>query len=186
MVDISETKLFPVAATECAVTMADRAFLRSFTSMAHALNLTLKIKQDEKTKAILAQVKADFATKIQPKIDVALRASKTVHFARVLVIDDLYLQVITEYDGDHKLYTDFFREKLPDVFGLLFSLADVPIDPSALDDSDKFFEFSKNLQVRSLGNATNGDLDGDGSVAGYLFAAYGDHEVKEIEGSLAE
>ncbi|OWK22189.1 hypothetical protein AJ88_15750 [Mesorhizobium amorphae CCBAU 01583] len=94
--------------------------------MAHALNLTLKIRQDETAKATLAKVKADFATKIQPMIDAALRESDVVHFARVLVIDDLYLQVLTEYDGDHKAYTEFFRQKLPQVFGLLFSLAESP------------------------------------------------------------
>ena len=154
--------------------------------MAHALNLTLKIRQDASAKATLAAVKAKFASEIQPKIDAALRKSQIVHFARVLVIDDLYLQVLTEYDGDHRAYTDFFRKELPDVFGLLFSLADVPIDPTALGDSEKFFEFSKSLQKRSLGDATDGDKDQNGNVAGYLFSAYGAHEVREILGSLKE
>jgi len=152
--------------------------------MAHALNLTLKIRQDATAKATLAQIKADFATKIQPAIDAALRESEIVHFARVLVIDDLYLQVITEYDGDHVAYTDFFRRKLPQVFGLLFSLAEQPIDRSALGDSNAFFEFSKKLQVRSLGDASDGDKDGEGNVAGYLFSAYGNREVREIKASL--
>jgi hypothetical protein len=152
--------------------------------MAHALNLTLKIRQDATAKATLAQIKADFATKIQPAIDAALRESEIVHFARVLVIDDLYLQVITEYDGDHAAYTDFFRLKLPQVFGLLFSLAEQPIDRSALGDSNAFFEFSKKLQVRSLGDASDGDTDGEGNVAGYLFSAYGNREVREIKASL--
>jgi len=149
--------------------------------MAHALNLTLKIRQDASAKATLAAVKAKFASEIQPKIDAALRKSQIVHFARVLVIDDLYLQVLTEYDGDHQAYTDFFRKELPDVFGLLFSLADVPIDPTALGDSEKFFEFSKSLQKRSLGDSADGDKE-----AGYLFSAYGAHEVREILGSLKE
>ena len=154
--------------------------------MAHALNLTMKIRQDATAQATLAKVKAQFATEIQPKIDAALRKSEIVHFARVLVIDDLYLQVITEYDGDHKAYTDFFRTELPEVFGLLFSLTDTPIDASALRDSNEFFEFSKKLQVRALGDALNGDKDQDGNTPGYLFSAYGDHEVKEITGMLAE
>lgn len=154
--------------------------------MAHALNLTFKIRQDETAKATLAKVKADFATKIQPMIDAALRESEVVHFARVLVIDDLYLQVLTEYDGDHKAYTDFFREKLPQVFGLLFSLAETPIDPAALEDSNKFFEFSKGLQIRALGDATDGDKDQDGHVAGYLFSAFGDRTVREIKPLLSD
>lgn len=154
--------------------------------MAHALNLTLKLRQDAAAKAALAELKATFATKIQPLIDAALRESQMVHFARVLVVDDLYLQVLTEYDGDHDAYTDFFRVKLPQVFGLLFSLAEMPIDPSALQDSNKFFEFSKGLQVRALGDATDGDKDQDGNVAGYLFSAYGDRTVKEIKPLLSQ
>ena len=152
--------------------------------MAHALNLTLRIKQDPETQKKLSYIAAIFPTEIQPKIDEALRISQRVHFARVLVIDNKYLQVITEYDGPHKDYTEFFRQKLPDVFGLLFSLAENAPPPETMDDDEKFFEFSKSLQVRSLGNATNGDKDQDGNVAGYLFSAYGDHEVKEIQALL--
>ena len=68
--------------------------------MAHALNLTIRIRQDAAAQATLAKIAAMFAVQIQPKIDKALRESKIVHFARVLVIDNKYLQVITEYDGD--------------------------------------------------------------------------------------
>jgi hypothetical protein len=70
--------------------------------MAHALNLTLPIKQDPETLAKLQHVKAIFAKEIQPKIDEALRESEIVHFARVLVVHDKYLQVITEYDGGRR------------------------------------------------------------------------------------
>ena len=91
--------------------------------MAHALNLTLPIKQDPETLAKLQHVKAVFAKEIQPKIEKALRESQIVHFARVLVVHDKYLQVITEYDGGPMEYTEFFRQALPDVFGVLFSLS---------------------------------------------------------------
>jgi hypothetical protein len=154
--------------------------------MAHALNLTLKIKQDPETLAKLAQIAKDFAPKIQPKIDKALRESQIVHFARVLVIDNQYLQVITEYDGPHEDYTKFFQDKLPDVFGLLFSLAENPPPAEALQDQQAFWNFSKGLQVRSLGDSVDNDLDGNGKLAGYLFSAYGDHEVKEILAKLSE
>ncbi|MGI4796691.1 MAG: hypothetical protein ACRYG8_22065 [Janthinobacterium lividum] len=153
--------------------------------MAHALNLTLKIRQDASAKATLAKIKASFAAEIQNKIDEALKESELVHFARVLVIDDLYLQVITEYDGDHQAYTDFFRKKLPDVFALLFSLAEKPIDPAALADSDKFFQFSAGLQVKALGEDPGGARDSNGQTAGYLFSAYGAREVKEIKAALS-
>jgi hypothetical protein len=144
--------------------------------MAHALNLTMRIKQDADTQKKLAQIAAIFASQIQPKIDAALRKSQIVHFARVLVIDNKYLQVLTEYDGDHQAYTEFFRTELPDVFGMLFSLAENAPPPEAMKDPNKFFEFSKGLQLRSLGDSVDGDKD----EAGYLFSAYGNREVREI------
>jgi len=146
--------------------------------MAHALNLTMRIKQDPDTLKRLAQIASIFASQIQPKIDAALRKSQVVHFARVLVIDNKYLQVLTEYDGDHQDYTEFFRKELPDVFGMLFSLAENAPGPEAMQDANKFFEFSKGLQLRSLGNSADGD------DAGYLFSAYGNREVREILAKL--
>ncbi len=154
--------------------------------MAHALNLTMKIRQDSATQAKLAKIAAMFPSQIQPKIDAALRQSQIVHFARVLVIDNLYLQVITEYDGEHRAYTDFFLQQLPDVFGMLFSLADPPPPESAINDPEAFWKFSKSLQIRSLGTSVDGDPDGEGHVAGYLFSAYGAREVKEILPLLAD
>lgn len=154
--------------------------------MAHALNLTLRIKQDEETQKRLAHIANIFAKEIQPKIDAALRKSRIVHFARVLVIDNKYLQVITEYDGGHADYTEFFRKELPDVFAMLFSLAENAPPPEAMGDQRDFFEFSKSLQVRALGDAADGDTDQGGQVAGYLFSAYGTHEVKEILAALDE
>jgi hypothetical protein len=154
--------------------------------MAHALNLTLKIKQDPETLQNLAAIAANFATKIQPKIDAALRKSEIVHFARVLVIDNRYLQVITEYDGPHEDYTEFFRRELPDVFATLFSLAENAPPPEAMQDQQAFWNFSKGLQVRSLGDSVDKDFDGNGKPAGYLFSAYGEHEVKEILAKLDE
>ncbi|WP_426420330.1 hypothetical protein [Bradyrhizobium genosp. A] len=148
--------------------------------MAHALNLTLRIKQDPDTLKRLAYIGSIFTTQIQPKIDAALRKSQIVHFARVLVIDNKYLQVITEYDGPHTDYTEFFRTELPDVFAMLFSLAENAPGPEAMQDPDKFFEFSKGLQYRSLGDSVDGDKDQEGHVAGYLFSAYGNKEVREI------
>jgi hypothetical protein len=147
--------------------------------MPHALNLTLNIKQDAETLKTLQALKADFATKIQPAMDKALRDSKIVHFARVVVIDDKYLQVITEYDGDHKEYTEFFRVALPDVFKALFALAE-GAPPWQDLDQQSFFEVSKGTQKRSLGNSADGMTDASGLVEGYLFSAYGSRTVKEI------
>ena len=110
----------------------------------------------------------------------ATRESGIVHFARVLVIENKYLQVITEYDGDHQDYTEFFRTKLPDVFALLFGLAENAPDPAAMADKKAFFEFSKGLQLRSLGDSSDNDTDQAGQRAGYLFSAYGTRRVDEI------
>src|SRR5690242_5753367 len=73
--------------------------------MITALNMTVPLKQDPESLAKLQKLKEMFADHIQPEIDRALRKSKIVHFARVLVIHDRFLQVITEFDGDTQEYT---------------------------------------------------------------------------------
>ena len=70
--------------------------------MTHALNLTLPIKQDAESQAKLKHLADIFAAQVQPVIEAALRESKLVHFARVVVIDNKYIQVITEYEGPHQ------------------------------------------------------------------------------------
>ena len=143
--------------------------------MAHALNLTLKLKQDPETKATLATLKEIFAAKVQPAIEKALRESQIVHFARVLVIDDQYIQVITEYDGDKQAYTEFFREKLPEVFKLVFGMAE-GAPPWDQMSKDKFYQFSRNRNIKALGvNDDPNEKD-----EGYLFSAYGNNAVAEI------
>lgn len=146
----------------------------------HALNLTLPIRQDSETQAKLQDLKRDFATKLQPDIDNALRGSRTVHSARVLVIDDKYLQVITVYDGDHRAYTEFFRSKLPHVFAALFALAENPPDSASLSHPDAFFRFAASCQLRSLGETTEGLAGVDGKSEGYLFSACGNRTVKQV------
>ena len=44
--------------------------------MAHALNLVLKLKQDQDTQAKLQELKKVFATQVQPAIEKALRDFK--------------------------------------------------------------------------------------------------------------
>jgi hypothetical protein len=147
--------------------------------MARALNLTLPIKQDPETLKKLEHVKSVFATEIQPKMDEALRKSQIVHSARVLVIDNKYLQVITEYDGDPKEYTEFFRQALPDVFTVLFSLAE---GAPAFGDLDElsFFQLNQGCDLSALGASPQGFKDLHGQDKGYLFSAYRDTTVKEI------
>jgi len=143
--------------------------------MTTALNLTLPIKQDAATLQKLAYIKQNFATLIQPKIDAALRKSEIVHYARVLVIDDKYIQVITEYDGPKEVYAEFFRRELPDVFKEVFSLADGVPGWDELNQQDSFYKVSRKRNVRSLGESTTGDAD-----EGYLFSGYPEIQVKNI------
>ncbi|MFZ1219824.1 MAG: hypothetical protein WAO00_11050 [Chthoniobacterales bacterium] len=149
--------------------------------MTSALNLTLKIKQTPETLAKLQAIKAGFAHGIQQKIDAALRDSQIVHYARVLVIDDLYIQVITEFDGDKKAYTEFFRAKLPDVFATIFSLAENPPTAADLVDPDAFYRFSRDKNLSALG--TDGLTEEDRGSAkdeGFFFCAYPSVLVKDI------
>jgi hypothetical protein len=141
--------------------------------MAHALNLTLPLKKDEKTRAILTQLPQIFAAELQPKIDAALRESQIVHYARLVVIGDQYVQILTEFDGDKRAYTDFFIEKLPDVFAKVFALVEGAPAWSEFDP-DSFFRFAKAHDIRPLGTGEDG----------YLFCAYGDATVREIRGKL--
>jgi hypothetical protein len=154
--------------------------------MAHALNFTVPIKQDPASLAILASVKAKFAKEIQPKIEDAARRSKIVHFARIVVIHDKYIQVLTEYDGSHEEYAEWFRKNLNDLFKEVFSFADVSVDWASVNNQAAFYEVSKTLQIRSLGDSVYGEKDFDGNLEGYLFSAYKDREVKDILPKLEE
>lgn len=145
--------------------------------MTHALNLTLPIKQDAEAQAALKHLTEIFATEVQPKIEAALKESRLVHFARVLVIDNKYIQVITEYEGPHQEYTEFFRRTLQPVFGAIFALADGVPD---VGDPNTFWEFSKAHNLRSLGTATDGSTDFGGNPAGWLFSAYEHKDVEQI------
>ncbi|MCW1991003.1 hypothetical protein ABIE85_001994 [Bradyrhizobium diazoefficiens] len=148
--------------------------------MTHALNLTLKIKQDAATQAQLKNLEAIFADKVQPLIEAALKKSRIVHFARVVVIGNEYIQVITEYEGSHQEYTEFFRRELTPVFAAIFSLADMGDKELDVTNPNAFFEFSKNRNERSLGKATDGSTDINGNPSGWLFSAYDHMTVEEI------
>src|SRR5260221_174022 len=139
--------------------------------MTSALNLTLKIKQSPEVLAKLKWIRANFASQIQKKIDDALRASQIVHYARVLVIDDLYIQVITEFDGDEKVYTEFFRKNLLELFTIVFGLAETPPTAEVLASPDEFHKYSTALNLPALG--TGGLIpQGTEKEKGYFFQAY--------------
>jgi hypothetical protein len=149
--------------------------------MTHALNMTLPIKQDAATQAALKHLTEVFATEVQPKIEAALKESRLVHFARVVVIDNKYIQVITEYEGPHQEYTEFFRRKLTPVFAAIFALAEGVPD---VRNANAFFEYSKNHNIRSLGTATDKSKDFNGEPAGWLFSAYDHKTVEDVLSAL--
>lgn len=144
--------------------------------MTSALNLTLKIKQTPEVLAQLKAIKDGFAHGIQKKIETVLRDSQIVHYARVLVIDDQYIQVITEFDGDKKAYTEFFRTKLPDVFAAIFALAENPPTEDDLNSTEKFYEYASRANLKPLGSDGHGQRNDDG----FFFCAYPGVLVKEI------
>jgi hypothetical protein len=98
-----------------------------------------------------------------------------IHFARVLVIDDKYIQVLAEYDGPKEVYSEFFRRELPDVFKWVFSLAAGVPGWDELNEEDTFYTVSTKRNLRSLGESTTGD-----AAAGYLFSGYPEIQVKQI------
>lgn len=160
---------------------ADDNFAGGKLRMTHALNLTLPLKQDAESQAKLKHLEKIFATEVQPKIEEALRKSRLVHFARVVVIDSKYIQVITEYEGDHQEYTEFFRKELTPVFGAIFGLAEGAPD---VTDTVAFWEYAKKSNRRSLGLHTHGGNDFDGQPAGWLFSAYDHKNVRAIQAAL--
>ena len=153
--------------------------------MAHALNLFVPILQDPDSLKLLADMEAQFATTDQGEIEKAARESEIIHFLRVLILDRKYFVVLTEYDGGHKEYAEFFRESLPDLFKNIFTLSHGPGAWDQLNDEKAFYDASKMLQQRSLGMTLYGDTDPAGEPEGYLFHAYGHRTVKEILAKLA-
>jgi hypothetical protein len=145
--------------------------------MTFALNLTLPIKQDAETQAKLNGLADAFETQIQPAIQEALKESRIVHFARVVVIDNKYIQVLTEFEGDFQAYAEFFRKDLTQVFAAIFSLADGAPDVTNVNG---FWEYAKKYNLHSLGKSTDGSKNFDGSPAGYLFSAYDQRTVEDI------
>jgi hypothetical protein len=147
--------------------------------MATALNLTARIKQDDESQQRLQQIVRDFAEHIQPAMEAALTAVETVHYARVVVIDNQYIQVLTEFDGEADEYAEFFRQHTGELFRLVFSLSEGAPPWEELNNPNSFFEYVNSLNLNSLGESTVGN-----EGRGYLFSAYGDATVREIKASL--
>ena len=148
--------------------------------MITSLNMTLKLKQDAETKAKLEALRnGGFDKDVRPAMDAALRAFNGVHFARVVVIEDQYIQVITTFDGDRQTYTDFFRRELPGVFKVIFSLAEGAPDWDTLNNEETFYALSSKANTKPLGTSLY-----EGNDDGYVFMAQHQTSVDEITKSL--
>src|SRR5438445_5627875 len=88
------------------------------------LNATLPLKQDAESQKKLQQLAAEFKTRWVPQVWDVLKRSNMVHYARFTVIENKYLQILTEFDGDFVAYSKFFAKELPDFFRAVFSLVD--------------------------------------------------------------
>lgn len=147
--------------------------------MATALNLTAPLKQDAASQERLQQIVNEFAETIQPAVDLALTKAETVHYARVVVIDNKYIQVLTEFDGTAEDYADFFLQETGQLFALIFSVVEGAPPWEELNSPNSFFTYVNGLNLNSLGKAVIGN-----EGRGYLFHAYGDATVREIKSSL--
>lgn len=148
--------------------------------MVNALNMTMPLKQDPHSQQELQKLKVAFANGVQQAIGDALAESELVHFARVVVIDDKYIQVLTEYDGDKTVYALFFLQKLPEVFKAIFALVEDAPAWEELSHPDVFLTLAQQFNVRSLGSKA------DDPEAGWLFSASGTKTVKDIKRALAK
>jgi hypothetical protein len=131
------------------------------------LNLTLPLKQDAASQAKLKQFAEQFPTAFLPKVLEVLKQSQMVHYCRFVVIENKYLQVLTEYDTDFRTYTDFFAAHLHDFFGLLFALVEGAPDTSLANDRETVYQFIKKYDLPCFG--------------GKAFSAFGELTVKEIQ-----
>jgi hypothetical protein len=147
--------------------------------MALSLNFTAPLKQDPESQQSLQGLIDVFPGQVQKVIDAALAESELVHFARILVIDNKYIQFLTEFDGDPMQYTEFFRTKLPDVFEKIFSLVEGAPPWKELDNPNDFYQYTHSLNLPALGASTT-----VGYERGYLFSAFGDAAVREIKKAL--
>ena len=120
--------------------------------MAIALNFTVPLKQDPQSQESLRHLVASFAQDVQPALDAALSRSQIVHFARILVIDNRYLQVLTEFDGDPMDYTEFFRKQLGPVFQAIFALAEGAPPWDELNNPNSFYEYTRDSQPPVAGH----------------------------------
>lgn len=152
--------------------------------MIHPLNLFIPIRQNDDGIAKLRELERRFATDDQQKIEEAAQASNILHFLRIVNLDDKYLCVITEYDGDHLEYSEYFRKNLNDLFKYIFEMADIDVNWDEINQEIPFYHAAKKFHRPSMGRSTYGEIGPDQEPAGYLFSAYDNKSVEDIKAAL--
>lgn len=147
--------------------------------MITTLNLTLKLKQDAASIEKIEKLKSTFVEKYQGAINDAMRDFAGVHFARVLIIHNQYLLVLTEFDGEKTIYADFFRIALKDFFKEVFCLAEGNLDVRAVDNSRAFLEIAQTNNIKPLGKSLYKDNND-----GFMYMAQDQVSVRDITRSL--
>jgi hypothetical protein len=133
------------------------------------LNVTLPLKQDADSQAKIAAFAGRFATDYWPTVRKVLADSKMVHYARFVVVGTppRYIQILTEYDTDFRVYTDYFADNLKDFFAAVFSLVEGAPPPGAPIDREAVYQLVKRFDLPCLGKV--------------FFSAFGELTVKEIQ-----
>ena len=136
------------------------------------LNATLPLKQDSESQKKLQQLAAEFKTRWVPEVWKVLKDSNMVHYARFTVIDNKYLQILTEFDGNFIAYSKFFAAKLPEFFRAVFGLVEggAAHAPGSEADLSDIFEFIDQKNIKSLG--------------GVAFSAIGPIQVPDVKRQL--
>lgn len=143
-------------------------------TLPHILNVTLPLKQDADSRDKIKDLAGRFATVYWPKVRQVLSDSKMVYYARFVIIGDppRYLQILTEYDADFRVYTDYFADNLQDFFSTLFAVVEGAPPAGTPTTRDFVYKLVHNFDLPCLGNV--------------WFSAFGQSTVKEIQQQIAQ
>ncbi len=118
------------------------------------LNVTLPLKQDAASQAQIKALGEQFATVYWPRVSQVLGDSHMVYYARFVVVGTppQFLQILTEYDIDFRVYTDYFADNLKDFFSAVFAVVEGAPPPGTPITRDFVYQLVKHFDLPCLGN----------------------------------
>lgn len=129
--------------------------------MQNTLAVVMTIKSPEDYRALVALL-----PQAKDEIDKSFSIVKTVHFARILLLDSNKVAIITEFDGDFDTYVQDFASALGPVFDAVFQhIEDAP--PLPVEDPQNtpaFVEYTRKHHLPPI----------------YFYSAYPDLTVYNI------